>query len=110
MTTRSSVEHFYKLDRIRQRAERASKRKYERHKLIKRATPSWANHRAINVIYSEMRRLNMRDGKGVWHVDHKFPLVYRGRDGSEGSGLHIHQNLKIRLAKDNLKKSNRSVD
>ena len=110
MTTRSSVEHFYKLDRIRQRAERASKRKYNRHKLIKRATPSWANHRLINVIYSEMRRLNMRDGRGVWHVDHKFPLVYRGKDGSEGSGLHIHQNLKIRLAKDNLKKSNRSVD
>jgi hypothetical protein len=120
MTTRSSIDHFYKLDRIRQKAERASKRKYDRHKLIKRATPRWADHRAINIIYSEMRRFNAhcrqarcshyRDGRGVWHVDHKFPLVYRGKDGSQGSGLHIHQNLKIILAKDNQKKSNRRVD
>ena len=110
MTTRSNMAHEYKLKMIRQRALRVSRRRYDRHKLIKRATPRWANHMAINRIYSEMQMRNKRDGKGVWHVDHKFPLKYRGKDGAEGSGLHIHQNLVILPARENLKKSNRRVD
>ena len=97
------------LMKIRQRAERVSKKVYDRVQAIKKATPRWANMFKISAIYSEMTRLNKIDGKNSWHVDHIFPIKYRGKNGEEGSGLHIHQNLEIVPREQNLKKSNKFV-
>lgn len=110
MASRSNMDHGFFLDKIKQKVLRVSQRKYDRQNMIKRATPRWANHFEINKIYSDRIRLNKRDGKNEWHVDHKFPLKYRGKDGAEGSGLHIHQNLQVVSRQDNLKKSNRRVE
>lgn len=109
MANKSVMQHNFGLKKIKQNVFRVSKKKYDYEKRKKQATPIWANHFKINAIYRSALKLNKRDGKNTWHVDHIFPLKYRGIYGEEGSGLHIHQNLKIILAKDNLKKSNRRV-
>jgi len=109
MANKSAMPHDFALKKIQQSVLRVSKKKYDYEQRKKIATPTWANHFRIKTIYNSAFKLNKRDGKNTWHVDHLFPLKYRGRDGSEGSGLHIHQNLEIKLAKDNLQKSNRSV-
>jgi len=109
MANKSAMPHDFGLKKIQQSVLRVSKKKYDYEQRKKIATPTWANHFRIKTIYNSAFKLNKRDGKNTWHVDHLFPLKYRGRDGSEGSGLHIHQNLEIKLAKDNLQKSNRSV-
>ena len=101
--------HSFELVKIRQRAERVSKKIYDRVQAIKRATPRWADMFKISAIYSEMTRRNKADGKNSWHVDHIFPIKYRSKCGIEGSGLHIHQNLKIVSRQYNLKKSNNFV-
>lgn len=99
----------FELVKIRQRAERVSKKTYDRVQAIKKATPRWADMFKISAIYSEMTRRNKVDGKNSWHVDHIFPIKYRGKNGEEGSGLHIHQNLEIVSREQNLKKSNKFV-
>jgi len=110
MASRSNMLHDFDLKKIHQKSLRVSNKKYDYEQRKKIATPRWANHFEINKIYSDRIRLNKRDGKNTWHVDHKFPLKYRGEDGAEGSGLHIHQNLHVVLRNVNLKKSNRRVD
>tara|TARA_Y100000996_G_scaffold408475_2_gene387597 strand:+ start:1559 stop:2404 length:846 start_codon:yes stop_codon:yes gene_type:complete len=97
----------FKLLKIRQKAQRVSKKRYEHHQAIKNQTPRWADRFKINAIYMERSRRNKRDGKNTWHVDHIFPLTYRSKCGIEGSGLHIHQNLRIVSKQYNLKKSNK---
>ena len=101
--------HKFKLFKIRQKSERVSKKRYEHYQAIKNQTPRWADRFKINAIYMERSRRNKRDGKNTWHVDHIFPLTYRTKCGIEGSGLHIHQNLKIVPRRYNLRKSNRYV-
>ena len=76
--------------------EKATLRK--RH--VKLRTPAWADISAITMVYNEARRLSAETGI-VHHVDHVIPL--RGR---LCSGLHVHQNLQILVAQDNLRKSN----
>lgn len=71
----------------------------QRRAAIKRATPLWVDFAAIEQVYLEaaaMREL----GLDV-HVDHDVPL--RGRTVS---GLHVANNLCVRLAEDNLRKGN----
>jgi len=112
MTTRTNyyeMDHDYRLDVIRRKAISVSKKKYDYESRKKQATPRWANHFKINAIYTSAFKLNKRDGKNTWHVDHSFPLKYRGKNGEEGSGLHIHQNLEIVSRNVNLKKSNRFI-
>ena len=102
-------QHSFRLAKVKREAIRVSQKKYDHEQRKKLATPRWANHFKINAIYLERSRLNARDGKNSWHVDHIFPLKYRGKHGEEGSGLHIHQNLEIVSREQNLKKSNRFV-
>lgn len=71
-----------------------------RRKAVKRATPPWADKDAIRAIYEECARLR-REGHDV-HVDHIMPLR-----GVNMSGLHVHWNLQILPAKENLSKGNR---
>ena len=63
-------------------------------------TPAWADNDKITAVYEEaafMRAL----GIDV-HVDHVFPL-----QGKLVSGLHVHINLQLLIATDNIAKGNR---
>jgi len=65
-------------------------------------TVSWADLDAIRGIYTACAALNAEYGKRAYHVDHIIPL-----QGKLVSGLHVENNLRIILAKDNLTKSNK---
>lgn len=73
----------------------------ERKLRIKGATPSWADRRAMALIYDEARRLEREDGRAR-HVDHIIPL-----HGKFVSGLHVETNLRIVFEMDNLIKNNK---
>ena len=68
---------------------------------IRNATPKWADLDKINNIYSLAVEMN-KMGTERWHVDHEIPL-----NGKTVCGLHVHENLRIIPAKENLRKSNR---
>lgn len=63
-----------------------------------KATPAWADLKAIKAVYAEARRLTLETG--IPHeVDHFYPL--RGRTVS---GLHVIENLRIVTRRENRSK------
>ena len=64
-----------------------------------RATPKWADHEAIGMIYRAAEVIRT-SGFDV-HVDHVVPL-----QSKVVSGLHVHNNLRIISARANQSKSN----
>jgi hypothetical protein len=74
---------------------RAERRSYD--KRLKQATPIWANRKAIIAIYRQCV-----DMGNEWHVDHIVPIA-----GKNVCGLHVHWNLQIIPAKENLVKNNK---
>lgn len=64
-------------------------------------TPPWADMRAIRRVYAEAARLTRETG-AVHHVDHTIPL-----QGELVSGLHVHNNLQVLPASENIRKRNR---
>ena len=72
-----------------------------RKKHIKLATPAWANHDRIRKVY--IKAVEKTKATGVqYHVDHILPLR-----GKNVCGLHVENNLRVILAKENLAKGNR---
>jgi len=66
----------------------------------KNATPLWADEERIKHIYAHCHWLNKTFGCNM-HVDHVIPL-----SGKNVCGLHVHTNLQIISAEENMKKSN----
>lgn len=80
-------------------AKRIKKRKY----LIKRATPKWADTKAIYSIHKLVRLKNIGKNKSEYYsVDHVIPL-----SNENVSGLHVIENLQVILLKDNFAKRNK---
>lgn len=75
---------------------------------IYRAMPQWADKNKIKEIYMNAAELNKglpRNSIYYYHVDHIIPLVAKNKNQEHiATGLHIHTNLQIILAHDNLKK------
>jgi hypothetical protein len=66
----------------------------ERDAMKRNATPKWADHRAIRLIYEEASRAGM-------HVDHIVPLI-----SDRVCGLHWEGNLQLLSPKENASKKN----
>lgn len=72
----------------------------KRRKSARKATPSWADSSAMDLIYIKARALT--DETGVsYHVDHIVPL-----QGKTVCGLHCEANLQVIPAAENLAKFN----
>jgi hypothetical protein len=77
----------------------AAKANRKRH--VKKATPFWADLQRIRLKHKE--RVAMEKLTGVeHHVDHVIPL-----QGQNVCGLHVHYNLRVIPATDNMRKSNK---
>jgi hypothetical protein len=68
---------------------------------VKRATPSWADLKAIEGLYEEAARMTRETGI-EHHVDHFYPLQSKVM-----CGLHVETNLRVIPAKINQAKGNR---
>jgi 5-methylcytosine-specific restriction endonuclease McrA len=79
---------------------RAKDRKRQLSKLLR--TPSWADFERIKSYYNVCAFFNEINGYTKYHVDHIIPL-----QGKNVSGLHVHTNLQIIPAKENLSKGNK---
>lgn len=74
------------------------KRKTEQKKRI----PLWSDLERIKSYYNVCAFFNEVNGYTKYHVDHIIPL-----QGKLVSGLHVHNNLQVILAKDNMSKNNK---
>lgn len=89
-------------------ANRDRMRPYQNHKgairrsMKLRATPAWADQKAIRRIYEAASALTKTTGV-AHHVDHIVPLV-----SDLVCGLHCEANLQVLTARENSSKSNRS--
>lgn len=75
----------------------------KRRALKLKATPSWANHTTIKLIYKTAKDMEKRSGI-KYHVDHIIPLRSK-----IVCGLHCENNLQILTADDNRKKYNKVI-
>lgn len=72
-----------------------------RGRMQKLSTPKWASFSSILLKYKERERMSLLTGL-VHHVDHIIPL-----QGENVCGLHVENNLRVILARDNWSKNNK---
>lgn len=65
-------------------------------------TPVWADYDKIKAYYDVCAFFNEVNGYIKYHVDHIVPM-----QGKNVSGLHVHNNLQVILAQDNMNKYNK---
>lgn len=75
-----------------------------RKQFIKTRTPSWADLNKIREMYILCEQISTKTGI-PHHVDHIIPLR-----GKTVSGLHVHTNLRVIPAKDNMIKKNKFME
>ena len=75
----------------------------KRQMLKLQAIPKWVNYTRIDALYSLAAMLTKNTGE-KYHVDHIIPIK-----NEKVCGLHIYENLRVILAKQNLTKSNKFV-
>lgn len=80
-------------------ARRRQLGKNTRRKVVK---PEWADEEKIKQIYAKAKAF--RDLGIDVHVDHIIPLHAKKNGDHVACGLHVHSNLRIRRAKDNMSK------
>lgn len=73
-----------------------------RKKHVKQRTPTWSDMSKVKSYYNVCAFFNEVNGYVKYHVDHIVPL-----QGKIVSGLHVHNNLQLLLASDNIGKKNR---
>jgi hypothetical protein len=66
--------------------------------------PAWADKERIKAYYNVCAFFNEVNGYAKYHVDHIIPL-----NGKKVSGLHVHNNLQVIPAVENLRKGARYV-
>lgn len=76
----------------------------KRHAQQLKATPIWADNKAILQLYKDREHISKETGI-IHHVDHIIPL-----QGKMACGLHVPDNLRIVPASENLKKSNKLIE
>lgn len=76
----------------------------KRRAAVARATPAWADMTKIAAVYAEADAITAATGI-QHHVDHFYPV-----QGRRVSGLHVHNNLRVLLAKANLSKGARMIE
>ena len=99
---KAKVNMWHRQHKKRHRAYYAHITNQRRARKLER-TVAWADIEKIKQVYAEATKLR-EQGHDV-HVDHIVPL-----QGENVSGLHVHYNLQIIDAKENLQKSNKFVD
>ena len=67
-----------------------------------RRVPAWASRERIKAYYNVCAFFNEVNGYAKYHVDHIIPL-----NGKTVSGLHVHNNLQVIPAEENLRKGAR---
>jgi hypothetical protein len=73
----------------------------KRRAAVDQQLPEWADLEAIKAVYQQAREITKLTGV-QHHVDHIIPLT-----GKTVSGLHVHNNLQVIPARENLRKHNR---
>ncbi len=90
---------IYKKNNLAKRCSTEAKRRASK---LQR-TPMWADCTQIKLVYTERHKLSKETGI-EYHVDHIVPLL-----GENVCGLHVHYNLQIITAKENLSKGNKHI-